>query len=122
MNKAHYIETDCKVTFQGRTFESGGAMITDDFIIGYPTKDGRLLNWNGTELLGHIRITGAWPAVFFGKRSWMGEHLFQIEVKTLDGVFYTGRGFGSGMLYRGKRKATQAYKDMVYPGLYDRIF
>lgn len=32
--------------------------------------------------------------------------MLQIEA-TVDGVTYTGRGFGEDMVYRGKRKANQ---------------
>ena len=36
------IETDYTVTYEGKTFEAGGAVITDDYIIGYGNWPGQL--------------------------------------------------------------------------------
>jgi hypothetical protein len=31
-----FIEKDCTINFQGKTFESGGAIVTENAIIAYP--------------------------------------------------------------------------------------
>ena len=97
--QAHY-ETGT-VEFQGRTFEAGGAMVSPTHAVGYPHEetDGRLTmrTWGGI-VLGPASIVARWPV-----RSWVGSTMYQIEA-TIAGRRYTGRGFGPGMVWRGKRK------------------
>ena len=95
-----FIEQNCTIEHDGRTFESGGAIVTPDHIVAYPKDNGVLGDWRGNPI-GTWRIMSSWPM-----NSWMGSHMHQIE-STVDGVVYTGRGFGKGMIYRGKRKKNQ---------------
>lgn len=100
MQETHYVETDCTITHEGRKFESGGAVVTPDVIVAYPAKDGTLTDWHGRPL-GTYRITSSWRV-----ESYIGSHMHQIEAQ-VNGVTYTGRGFGIDCLYRGRRKARQ---------------
>ena len=87
------------IEFEGKKFESGGALVTDDRIIAYPDEGGVLKDWHGNKL-GTWRSVGSWPV----RNSAYGTRMHQIEAK-VNGVTYTGRGFGVGMSYSGKRKA-----------------
>ena len=93
-----YVETDCTIEHEGRTFEAGGAIVTPDRILAYPGEGGVLTDWHGRQL-GTWREVARWRV-----HSWIGSHMCQIEAR-VDGVTYTGRGFGVGCIYRGKRKA-----------------
>ena len=97
-----YVEENCCIEHEGKHFCAGGAVVTPEAIIAYPRNDGMLCDWHG-KVIGEYQITARWPI-----RSYWHTEMCQIEAK-VDGVFYTGRGMGSGMLYRGKRKATQAW-------------
>ena len=103
MAAAPYVEPDCKIEFQGRTFESGGAMIFPDAIVGYVGKPldraGRyeLTTWHG-EKIGTLQVTSTWRT----PRSWVSSTMSQ-AVATVDGVRYTGRTAGEGMVFKGKR-------------------
>ena len=96
------------IVHEGREFASGGAFVSPSHAVGYPdfprfadrvqeSRTGRMKAWDGTDL-GSCRIVASWPV-----RSWVGSRMYQIEA-TIDGRTYTGRGFGSGMLWRGKAK------------------
>jgi hypothetical protein len=98
-----YVETDCTVTHEGRTFEAGGAVVTPDRIIAYPAADGILTDWHGRQL-GTWRSVSSWRLAQWSPIG--GWIMHQIEA-VVDGVTYTGRGFGQGCLYRGRRKAGQ---------------
>ena len=80
--------------------EAVGAVVTPDVIVAYPGTGGVLGDWHGNRI-GSWEQVASWPV-----HSWMGSRMFQIEA-LVDGVLYTGRGFGVGMIYRGKRKAKQ---------------
>jgi len=92
-----YVEKDCTIQHEGRSFESGGAIVTPDFIVAYPGKRNILQDWHGKEI-GTWHATASWPV-----RSWVGTTMYQIRA-TVDGIVYTGRGFGEGCIYRGKVK------------------
>lgn len=79
---------------------------------GYPEfkrgADGRFNEWAGAEgvmkdahgkILGRAVIVKRWPT----PGSYLSSHMHQIEVTTADGVKYTGRGAGHGMLWNGRR-------------------
>ncbi len=97
-----YVERGCVIEHAGRQFESGGAVITSDFIVAYPKANGWLCDWHGNTI-GAWRIVAKWRV-----NSYVGLHMHQIE-SLVDGVVYTGRGFGEGMIYKGKRKAKQVW-------------
>jgi len=89
------------VIFEEREFASGGAWYHPDAdrIVGYLSEDcRRLCTWSG-EYLGTARVTARWRT----PRSYVSSEMCQVEA-TVDGVTYTGRSCGGGMLYRGKRK------------------
>lgn len=92
-----FVETGCVFTHEGRSFEAGGAVVTPETITAYPGEHGVLTDWHGNTL-GSWRSVAAWPVTSF-----MGSTMHQIEAR-VDGVTYTGRGFGIGCVYNGKRK------------------
>ena len=47
------------LTFQGRSFTSGGAVVTPDHIVAYTGKDGKLIDFEG-HVLGTYRVTSTW--------------------------------------------------------------
>lgn len=95
-----YIEKDCIFTHEGKTFSSGGAYVAPNYLIAYPAKDGALHNWHG-KILGSWRAVSSWLV-----RSYYGPRMYQIEA-TVNGITYTGRGFGEGMLFRGRAKKSR---------------
>ena len=107
-----YVETDCTFEHEGRSFESGGAVITPDYVIGYVgdvleefpigAKLRALTNWHGLQI-GTIRLTSSWRT----PRSYVSSHYYQAYAK-VDGVTYTGRTAGKGMIFKGRRAAKQA--------------
>lgn len=92
----------------GQSFTSGGAHVDPDRAIAYPKflvpelvgTRGDMTDWKGNRI-GSARIVASWSV-----QSVWGSRMFQIE-STINGVAYTGRGFGSGMIWRGRRKARQ---------------
>ena len=56
---APYVETDCAVTFEGRTFEAGGAVVCQDWVVAYPGSGGVLQDWHGRPL-GTWREVASW--------------------------------------------------------------
>lgn len=95
-----YVERDCVFNFQGRSFESGGAVVTPDYLIAYPAKDGVLKDWHGKAIGTWYEISSR-PAVFFGHRSFMAERFYYMRAK-VNGREYSLRGFGEGMIAKGK--------------------
>ena len=95
-----YIETDCTIEHEGHKFESGGAVVTETYIIAYPGANGVLNDWHGKPL-GTWRAVASWPT----PRSFVASRMYQIEAR-VGGVTYTGRGTGEGMVYKGRVKRT----------------
>lgn len=100
-----YAEPDCTFRFQGRAFEAGGAVVTPDYLIAYPADGGRLNDWHGRQI-GTYRVLSGRPAVFFGRRSWQGSRWLYMRA-SVNGREYTLRGFGVGMIARGKALKAQ---------------
>ena len=101
-----YLEKDCIFTHEGKSFKSGGAFVSPGYAIGYPKFDqdqagavGVMNDWHGNKL-GTARIVSCWETT---PRRYISPRMYQIEA-TIDGVTYTGRGGGSGMIWRGKAK------------------
>jgi hypothetical protein len=94
------IERDCIVEYEGHKFESGGSIVTPTTIIAYIGMHNALITWHG-EAIGTWREVARWRL-----HSYLGSFMYQIEA-TVDDVVYTGRSFGLGMMYRGRRKARQ---------------
>lgn len=95
-----YIEQDCTIEHNGRKFSSGGAVVTPEYLIAYPADNGQLHDWHGNTI-GTWRVISSRPAVFFGRRSWMASTYYYMRA-TVDGRTYALRGFGKGMIARGK--------------------
>lgn len=95
---APYVERNCVITHEGKSFESGGAFVSPDYVIGYP-KGNRLQDWHGQDL-GSYRVTSSWRV----PNGWMSGKMFSARV-VVNGVEYQGRGSGEGMIWRGKRVA-----------------
>jgi len=72
----------------------------DTGVPGAPTirglREGILTDWHGTEL-GTYRITRTWRT----PRSYVSSTMHQVYA-TVDGVTYTGRSAGVGMIFKGK--------------------
>ena len=83
------------IIHEGREYASRGATVTPTYAVAYPGKDGILKNWGG-KAIGTWKAVASWPI-----RSYMGSRMYQIRA-WIDGRCYTGRGFGEGMLWRGK--------------------
>jgi hypothetical protein len=87
-----YIETDCTIEHQGRTFKSGGAAVTPDRCVAYlSSKGSALTDWHG-HIIGTYRVVSSWSV-----RGYITQRMLQVEA-TVDGI---------GMVYVGKRKAQQ---------------
>lgn len=95
-----YIEQDCTVTFEGRAFTSGGAVVTDTHLVAYPCQNGVLADWHGKRI-GTWRELSSRPAIFFGYRSWIGNRYYYMRA-SVNGRAYSLRGFGVGMIAMGK--------------------
>lgn len=88
------------IEHEGREYAARGATVTPDYATAYPAKGGILCDWSGNQI-GRWRAVAWWPV-----RSYLGSTMYQIEA-VIDGRTYTGRGFGEGMLWRGKVKVTR---------------
>lgn len=96
--KTVFVETACIFTHEGRNFEAGGAIVTPDFAIGYLGEKGILTDWHG-RALGTFRYVSTWRT----PRSYISSTMSQVEA-VIDGITYTGRSAGKGMIWKGKRK------------------
>ena len=93
-----YVERDCAISLRGTAY-TAGAIVTPDYLVAYPAANGVLTDWHGAAI-GTWRATSTWRT----PRSFVSSTMHQIEAK-VNGMVYTGRGAGVGMIYRGKRKA-----------------
>lgn len=100
--KTAFVEKDCVFELQGKSFESGGAVVTDRYLLAYPYEDGVLKTWHG-QPIGRWTIKSSRPAVFFGHRSSIGSRYYYMTATLDDGRKYAIRGFGVGMIAKGKR-------------------
>lgn len=96
-----YIEEPCVVEHGGQEYAAQGAHVTPSYIVAYLGADGILLDWHGRPL-GSYRITASWPT----PHSYVSDKMHQVEAVAA-GTTYTGRSAGTGMIYRGRRKARQ---------------
>jgi hypothetical protein len=99
--KASYIETNCTVEFNGKTFEAGGAVVTDKFITAYLGKAGILQDWHGARI-GAYRILSTWRT----PRSYVSSTMNSVEC-FVNGVRYVGRSAGVGMVINAKPSKRQ---------------
>lgn len=100
-----YIEKNCAWEHEGKRFEAGGAVVTDDHIVAYVgdpispvgfdySRRHNLTDWHGKRI-GSCRMDREWLV--------KGTRIYQITA-WVQGVVYTGRGQGQGMVFKGKRK------------------
>lgn len=73
-------------------------------VIGYLGADNVLTDWYGNPI-GTYRIVATWPT----PQSYVSSHYHQVEA-CVDGIVYTGRSGGRGMVYQGRRKVRQSGK------------
>lgn len=92
----------------GHKYAAAGAVVTPTHVVGYPKERGvgrglLLTSWSGKPL-GEGRIVASWPCRGPGGiPCWQGPTIYQMEF-IVDGRCYTGRGFGPGMIFRGRLK------------------
>jgi len=88
-------------THEGKEYAAGGSLVTPEYAIGYMSRDMRaILSWDG-QTLGTARVTASWPI-----RSFMSDRMYQVSA-TIEGIRYTGRTCGAGMIWRGKARRTK---------------
>lgn len=97
---ATYVETDCTITHEGRTFEAGGAFVSETHLTAYPAANGVLQTWHGTPI-GTWRAVSSWSI-----DSYMGSRMYAIRA-TVNGANYYGRGFGEGCILNARRYAKE---------------
>lgn len=73
------------IAYVGKTLGDGMGVDRHD-----STSRRELTDWSGTKI-GVCALSSKWPV-----RSYVGSHMYQIYA-TVNGVEYTGRGFGEGM-------------------------
>jgi hypothetical protein len=95
-----YVEKDCTIEHEGHKFTSGGAAVTDQWLVAYLSKDGTLTDWHGNKL-GTWLVLSSWPI-----RSYMSSTMYSVACY-VDGVRYVGRSCGIGMVVRAKRSPQQ---------------
>lgn len=98
--KTPFIEDVCTITHQGKLVIAGGAVVTDKYLIAYPDAKGVLKDWHGNQI-GTYRVISSRPAIFFGRQSWIGSTYYYMRA-TVNGIQYSLRGFGEGMVAQGK--------------------
>lgn len=97
---ASYVETDCTIEHEGRKFESGGAVVTDQFITAYLKKGNILTDWHGSQI-GTYGVLSSWPI-----HSYITDRMYSVEC-FVNGVRYVGRGAGVGMCVNARRSPRQ---------------
>lgn len=102
-------ETNCTIEHQGRKFTANGAFVSDSHLVCYlgergtsVVHHGSVTTWSG-EKIGVYRIDSSWR----NPRGIFSTHTHQVTVWLKDGRRYTGRSQGPGMVFRGKRVASQ---------------
>jgi hypothetical protein len=96
-----YVEQNCTIEHEGRQFTSGGAVVSESYLVAYPDEGGVLKDWHG-NIIGTYTVLGSRPAIFFGHRSWQGSTYYYMRGH-VGKAYYSLRGFGHGMIAKGKR-------------------
>lgn len=92
-----FIETNCVLEHNGQKIEANGAYVDDSRIVAYLGRNGVLTDWHG-DILGTYYISATWPT----PQSYVSDVMHQVYAK-VNGVWYTGRSSGVGMVFTGKR-------------------
>lgn len=84
------------LTHEGHEFSALGSVIDHDagVVVGYP-KGFDLMTWDGTTVIGRVRVVSSYPM----PQSWQGSTMYCYRA-VIEGRHYYGRGFGDGMLLR----------------------
>lgn len=96
-----YVEQNCTIEYEGKSFSSGGAVVHEQFITAYLGRDGVLTDWHG-EQLGSYRVLSTWRT----PRSFVSSTMSSVEC-FVAGVRYVGRSAGIGMCINAKRSTRQ---------------
>ena len=88
------------IEHEGKMFESGGGCVTPTHLVCYPNDKGEVTLWDG-KVIGIYCWHSSREAIFFGRRSWLGSRYYYGRAKVGNTV-YAVRGFGAGMLAKGK--------------------
>jgi hypothetical protein len=88
--------------FQGKTYYAHGAFVDELRCVGYLGEDGKLYACNG-KTLGTYRIIATWR---MPRTCFISSNQHQVEAK-VDGMTFTGRSFGKGMIFKGRRLACE---------------
>jgi hypothetical protein len=95
----------------GKEYSAMGAYISDDYVVGYISKaepvegfpnmkpQHWLTTWEG-EKIGRAYFVSTWRLSI---SSYISSTMSQIEVN-IAGKVFTGRGYGVGMVWKGKAK------------------
>lgn len=94
--QAPYVETDCTITHEGRTYESGGAFITPERAVVYTSNNvgghlapyGELTDWHGKKM-GTFERVSVWR---------QGDGVMYAITADIEGRTYYGRTQGAGMI------------------------
>lgn len=97
-----FIEENCTFVHKGRGFTSGGAAITEKYLVAYLGKAGVLTDWHGNEI-GTYRIISTWKT----PRSFLSSSMSAVHAR-VDGRLYKGRSAGEGMIFSGRLAAVAA--------------
>ena len=96
------------IVHEGHEYTAMGSHVTPEDAVGYAKIDEvdhwqptSITSWEGKHL-GYARITASWST----PQSYWSRRMYQIRA-CINGVWYTGRTAGNGMLWRGKRCAQQ---------------
>jgi hypothetical protein len=92
--------------FKGREFSALGAVVTPEHLTCYPNDKGEVLAWDGTKL-GTYTVLSSRRAIWFGRRSHWADRYYFMRAK-VGGRCYSLRGFGPGMLARGRALKAQS--------------
>lgn len=106
------------ITHKGHDYTAMGYVVTPDYAVGYakfdkpftpyPCTTNNIVNATITTRagshLGYAHITSSWRM----PHSWVSSRQYQLRVN-INGIWYTGRTMGDGMLWRGKRSKRQSY-------------
>ena len=81
----------------GQEYTALGSVIGENHMTAYLGKDGQLTMWNG-DVIGTYHISSTWKT----PRSFVSSTMHQVYA-VVNGVTYTGRSAGEGMLFRGRK-------------------
>lgn len=95
--KIPYVEKNCTITFEGKNFESDGAITTDNYLIAYPGKHGRLNNWHGKKIGIYFIISSR-----RAPNSFINNRYYYMRAR-IGGNEYSLQGYGEGFIAKGKR-------------------